>query len=96
MALVNHEFTITSLKMAIAFLWVLNFQPVSAQFIDEFNDQQLTMDPTAVHGWGYRSGDGKAEIDFYQEKTGPSLRWMLHKTGIIFGGLLLNTISHPK
>jgi hypothetical protein len=37
--------------------------PLSAQFLETFDDPELRVDPSGVEGWSFFSGDGEAEID---------------------------------
>jgi len=56
----------TSLKRYILFLIVgfLTCEPLSAQFLDDFNDTSIAKDPGAVDGWAFFTGDGSATMDF--------------------------------
>lgn len=42
----------------------------SAQFIDNFNDKSLKIDPNGINGWTFRTGDGMAAIDFSESGMG--------------------------
>ena len=37
---------------------------ISAQFIDDFNEPSIKLDPTALNGWTFYTGDGLATMDF--------------------------------
>jgi hypothetical protein len=36
----------------------------NAQFLDTFDDRELSIDPSGVEGWSFFTGDGKATMDF--------------------------------
>lgn len=42
----------------------------SAQFIDNFNDKSLKIDPNGINGWTFRTGDGMAAINFSESGMG--------------------------
>lgn len=42
----------------------------SAQFIDDFNDSSVQIDPDGIHGWMFQPGDGTATMDFRQGGPG--------------------------
>ncbi len=37
---------------------------ISAQFRDDFNDTSIPLDPSALNGWTFFTGDGLATMDF--------------------------------
>lgn len=41
-----------------------------AQFIDNFNEAELTKDPNGINGWTYLTGDGTATVDFSESGKG--------------------------
>jgi hypothetical protein len=41
-----------------------------AQFIDNFDGDSLSLDPSGVHGWTFFTGDGSAIMDFAQSGKG--------------------------
>ena len=41
-----------------------------AQFIDDFNEKSLNLDPKGVNGWTFRTGDGLAVINFSESGVG--------------------------
>ena len=42
----------------------------SAQFIDNFDGDSLSLDPSGVHGWTFFTGDGSATMNFAQSGRG--------------------------
>jgi hypothetical protein len=38
----------------------------SGQFLDDFNDNSITLDPDAKNGWAFFTGDGEATMEFRQ------------------------------
>jgi len=44
--------------------------PAHAQFVDEFEEPAVRLDPKGVDGWSFRTGDGQATMDLRQGGTG--------------------------
>ncbi len=42
--------------------------PATGQFLSDFSQGTLALDPRGLHGWGYFTGDGQAVMDFSQSK----------------------------
>jgi hypothetical protein len=53
----------------IAFSLFISFS-ASAQFIDNFNDDALSYDSTALNGWTFYTGDGSAVMNFSESGKG--------------------------
>lgn len=54
------------LKQSVMIL-IISFLTVgqtSAQFLDDFNDTSIALDPSAFNGWAFYTGDGLATMDF--------------------------------
>jgi hypothetical protein len=50
--------------------------PAAAQFRDDFNGPALKLDPDGANGWGFRSGEGLAVMDFRQGGDGFASIWV--------------------
>jgi hypothetical protein len=50
--------------------------PAAAQFRDDFNGPALKLDPAGANGWGFRSGEGLAVMDFRQGGDGFASIWV--------------------
>ena len=45
-------------------------RPGAAQFLDDFNETSIKMDPEGITGWTFSPGDGTATMDFRQGGEG--------------------------
>lgn len=67
---------ITSNKISqillITFFLLHIYIDLSAQFIDDFNGNSITIDPSSANGWTFRTGDGFAVMDFISSGKGYS------------------------
>jgi len=54
------------LKLLISIFFISVFSFSNAQFIDDFEDT-LKIDPTALNGWTFFSGDGNVSMNFVKK-----------------------------
>jgi len=64
------KFTGVQQKILIVLAVIVFSLRTSAQFIDDFNDNSLNVDPKGVSGWTFRTGDGLAAINFSESGMG--------------------------
>lgn len=56
--------------MLVVLVVILFSSQTFAQFIDDFNDKLLKIDPNGINGWTFRTGDGSAAINFSESGVG--------------------------
>lgn len=75
-AIVDLAAAICICALASAIVLLAAPPPAAAQFRDDFNGPALKLDPDGANGWGFRSGEGLAVMDFRQGGDGFASIWV--------------------
>lgn len=66
--MIKERFNLSLISIILLFCFLM-VGKTSAQFLDDFNDTSIALDPSAFNGWAFYTGDGLATMDF-QPKRG--------------------------
>ena len=75
-------------------------------FFDDFQGQELVIDPEGANGWGYLAGEGNVDMDFHQDEGFASITvdstrdrrnvWWAFVKRRVSDGMNLNLLSDPR